>query len=67
MEQRVSRDRAGAKGVRGTPGLGARAERGTGLEQGCIEEIAPIYLILQAKAFQMWQSAPIHVSFHVRV
>ena len=37
---------------------------GTGLEQEVsIEEIAPIYMILHAKAFQM-QSALIHLPFH---
>ena len=35
-------------------GLGARGVKGTGLEQGVsIEEIAPIYMILHTKAFQM--------------
>ncbi len=53
----------GARGVRGT-WRGAKGVGGTVLGvRVSIEEIAPIYMILHAKAFQM-QSAPIHLSFH---
>ncbi len=65
-------DRGWSKGYERDTGWSKGCERDISWGNGCetdragarvsIEEIAPIYIILHAKAFQM-QSAPIHLPF----